>query len=107
MTAKEARDRNAETTPSRMAETTPPTPTPDYSVHMMQSILEMQRTLGGLSHGLETLTDQVKDNDKKLDRIALVVYAASAIVAILGTIGGVVLRGAWDLIEPILKTHIH
>ena len=93
--------------PQEFGATTPQTfPGQNYDF-TLQAVYEMKGTLGELKKGIETLTEQVKENDKKLDRIALVVYAASAVVAILGTIGGFVLRGAWDIIAPILKEHIH
>jgi hypothetical protein len=67
----------------------------------------MRGTLGELTQAIKTLTEQVKENDKKLDRISHVVYAVGAVVTVLGTIAGVILREAWVLIEPILKQHFH
>lgn len=107
MTAREDRERGKETSPGRLPDTTPevfPGKTYDFT---LQAVYEMKGTLGELKKGIENLTEQVKENDKKLDHIALVVYAAGAVIAILGTIGGFILRGAWDIIAPILKEHIH
>jgi hypothetical protein len=63
--------------------------------------------VGELTQAIKSLTEQVKDNDKKLDHISHVVYAVGAVVTVLGTIAGVILREAWTLIEPILKAHFH
>src|SRR5579863_3029315 len=107
MSAREDRERSREGPPQRMAETTPPEyPSRDYAFPTLQAVIEMQKTLGQLGQAIHTLTEQVKDNDKKLDKIALVVYSAGAVIAVLGTIGGFIVKGAWDLIEPILKAHI-
>jgi hypothetical protein len=108
MTAREDRERGKETTtPGRLPDTTPEVYPGKIYDFTLQAVYDMKGTLGELKKGIETLTEQVKDNDKKLDRIALVVYAASAVAAILCTIGGVILKAAWEIIAPILKEHIH
>ena len=84
--AREARDRSAETTPSRMAETTPPGPPPDYGVHMMHSILEMQRALGGLENAVKNLDNQSKEDGNKLDQIGKDVHAAKVVIGVVGTL---------------------
>jgi hypothetical protein len=107
VTPREGRDRGQEGPPQKFGETNPqgfPGQNYDFT---LQAVYEMKGTLGELKNGIATLTEQVKENDKKLDHIALVVYAAGIVVAILGTIGGFIIRGAWDIIAPILKEHIH
>ena len=67
----------------------------------------MQGTLGKLEQAIHGLSEQVKDNDKKLDHISHVVYAVGAVVTVLGTIAGFILKAVWDVVEPILRTHLH
>ena len=91
--------------PESFGETTPQFPGQNYDF-TLQAVYDMKGTVHELKNGIATLTEQVRDNDKKLDRIARVIYGAGAVLAVLGAIGGIVLRGAWDIIEPILKEHI-
>lgn len=84
--AKESQ-RGTERTPSGVVETTPPSTTPmlDYSF-TLQAIMEMQKTLGGLSSDIRHLTDTVKEHDGKIDKLSHKVYAATAIVTVLWAI---------------------
>jgi hypothetical protein len=106
MTAREDKERR-DTSPGRLPDTTPdafPGKSYDFT---LQAVFEMKGTLGELTQAIKGLTEQARDNDKKLDHISHVVYAVGAVVTVLGAIAGVILREAWVLIEPILKAHFH
>jgi hypothetical protein len=108
MTPKEREERERrEVNPPRLPDTTPtvyPGQTYDFT---MQMIFDMKGSLGELTQSIKTLTDESKENSKKLSHISHVVYAVGAVVTVLGTIAGVILREAWGLILPILKSHFH
>lgn len=107
MTPREERERSREGTPSRLPDTTPPVfPGSQYDF-ILQAVFDMRGAVGELTQSIRTLTDQVKENDKKLDHISHVVYAVGTVVTVLGAIGGVILREVWVLILPILKEHFH
>jgi hypothetical protein len=107
MSPREDRERGRETTPQRMAETNPPAvPTSDYSF-TLQAVFEMQKTVGQLMQGVETLTHESRENSKKLNHISHVVYAVGAVVTVIGGIAGFVLRGVWEVVAPLLQSHLH
>lgn len=105
VTPREEKERGRAGPPQKFGETNPQFPGQNYDF-TLQAVYEMKGTLGELKNAIASLTEQVKDNDKKLDRVALVIYAAGAVLAVFGAIGGFVLRGAWEIIAPILKEHI-
>jgi hypothetical protein len=102
MTAREEKDRGQQTTPSRMAQTTPPVPPPDYGVHMMQSILEIQRSLGGVENAVKNLESTTKGHGDKLDQIGKDVHAAKVTFGVVGAI----IVGAAALIGWVVTTYI-
>jgi|SRR5665213_726054 len=97
-------DREA-TSPKSFAETTPKTfPGSDYSF-TLQAVFEMQGRLGRLEQAIETLTEQQRDNNKKIEHFGKVIYAATAIVVFFGPLAGVIISKVWDLVFPLVKTH--
>jgi hypothetical protein len=102
MSTREERDRSRETTPSRLPDITPPAPAPDYGVHLMQSILEIQRSLGGLEHAVVSLEVRSKEHDSKLDQIGKDVHAAKVTMGVVGAI----IVGAAAFIGWIVTTYI-
>jgi hypothetical protein len=104
MTAKERRDPEP-TSPKSFAETTPTAfPGSDYSF-TLQAVFEMQGRLGRLEQAVETLTDQQKDNNTKIQHMEKVIYAATVIVIFVGPLIGVIISKVWELIFPLLKPH--
>jgi hypothetical protein len=77
-----------ESGPPRMPSGNPPihASSADYSLATMQVVMEMQKTLGGLTQAVNTLTDQHKDQAAKLNKIEKQIYAFIAIVFVLGAI---------------------
>ncbi len=76
------RDREA-TTPGRLPDTTPPVyPSGDYS-YILEVVMAMQKSMGGVEQAVKTLGDDAKEAKKKLDRISHIIYAAG----VVGTIG--------------------
>ena len=92
-----------ETTPQRLPDTTPQVyPGQNYDF-TLQAVFEMQKTMGQLTQAIQTLTEEAKESKKTLSRISHIIYGATAVLVVLGTITGWVLSKAWDLIEPLIK----
>ena len=74
-------------TPPRMPDTTPPSyPSSDYS-YILEIVMGMQRTLGQVEQAVKTLTEDSRENRKKIDRLSHIIYAAG----VVGTIGVAIL----------------
>ena len=86
MTAREEKDRSRDVVPSRLPDVTPPLAAPDYGLHLMQSILEIQRSLGGLEHAVVSLEVRSKEQGDKLDHLVKDVYAAKIVVSVVGAL---------------------
>src|SRR6478735_6459026 len=76
--------------PSRLPSVEPPAPasSSDYSLATLQTVMEMQKAIGGLTQAVNTLTDQQKEQGKKLSHIEKQIYAAIAVIAIAAAIIG-------------------
>jgi hypothetical protein len=109
VTSREERERGSrEGPPQRFGETTPPGLQADYSVFTVQTVLEMQRTLGGIETAIKNLEERSKEHSGKLDQIGKEVYAAKVVVGVVG--GLIVLAGAfigWVIYEllPYFVSH--
>ena len=66
-------------------------------------LMELQRTVGELSQSVETLARQSKEHDKKLDRISHRIYAAVAVLTILGAALLWLLNAVSDEIVAVVK----
>jgi hypothetical protein len=60
--------------------------------------MEMQKTVGQLTQAVNTLTDQQKEQAKKLDAISHKIYAAIAVLVAIGAILTFFAKGINDLI---------
>ncbi len=69
--------------PRQMAETTPPNMGVDQHSWILQSVMEMQKNVGQLTQAVGTLTEQTKEQGKKLDSISHRIYAGSVILGLL------------------------
>lgn len=105
MSSKEERERGREGTPPRLPEITPPVFPGRSFDFTLQGIFEMQKTLGELTQAIKTLTEESKESRKTLSRLSHIIYAAGAVITVLGVIGGWVLGKVWELLVPILQTH--
>jgi F0F1-type ATP synthase assembly protein I len=68
----------------------------------MQSILEMQRSLGGVENAVKNLESATKGHGDKLDQIGKDVHAAKVTMGVVGAI----IVGAAALIGWIVTTYI-
>lgn len=113
--AKAGKDPSTEASPpKKYIETTPPSyPSYDPS-HILQSVIEMQKSIGMLTQAVTTLTEESKKNSEKLDKISHKIYAAQVVIGIAG--GGLALIGSglfilfckiWDAISPIIQLKPH
>jgi hypothetical protein len=64
-------------------------------------VLELQRTVGQLNEAVGTLKEHSKQQSEKLDRLNLRIYAASAVLVVLGSILGFLLNKGVDLLIQI------
>lgn len=95
-------------TPERLAVGRPGVPgLGDHAGLILTTVMELQRSVGGLINAVETLTTRVDESSKKLDTISHRVYAAGAIIVIvLGAMGWVIDK-AWGVVFDLLKAHVH
>jgi hypothetical protein len=78
------REAGPPTTPQRFPETTPPTyPGSDYSF-ILQGVFEIQKSMGKMEQAVQTLSDQQKEQGKKLDALSHKIYAAIAVMLFIG-----------------------
>jgi hypothetical protein len=94
----------SESGPPKMPSTNPPYPGSDYSF-TLQAVMEMHKTLGGLTQAVNTLAEQQKEHGIKLENIGKDVHGARVALKIFATIGiglativGWILARAWDII---------
>ena len=104
----EEQKQSPKSTPERLAVGTPGVPgLGEHSGLILQTVMELQRSVGGLIQGVETLTTRVEEQGKKLETISHRMYAAAAIIVLtLGAMGWVIDK-AWSLIFDLVKAHIH
>jgi len=114
MTERESRRARSEgtgTTPGTLGSTNPPLANAsDYSLATLQTVMDMQQTLGQLKQAVATLTEQQKDHTAKLETIGKDVHTGKVALRVIGVVavgvGGLVawiLARAWDV---ILKSYI-
>jgi uncharacterized protein YoxC len=64
----------------------------------LQTVFELQKTVGQLTQAVTTLTDQQKEFSKKLDRISHQMYAAIVIILLIGAVLTFFSKGINDVI---------
>lgn len=91
-------------TPGRLPDVTPSTGGADYSAHVLQAVMEMQRSLGALDAKVERLIGDVATQGERLDglrlKMALFAGGGAVIGALIGTLIAVVSAIPWDKIFP-------
>jgi hypothetical protein len=89
-------------------DTTPPVQASDYTVHTVQTVLEMQRTLGGVEASIKHLEERSKEYGTKLEQIGRDIHAAKIvggfIVLVAGFLGFVV-HELIPLVTTLIKPH--
>ena len=94
--------------PPVFPETTPPklqATSTDYGQFAFQTAMELQKAVGQLQEAVGTLKEQGKQHSEKLDKISLRIYAASAVIVVLGTIIGFLLNKGVDLLIQLTNHH--
>lgn len=78
-------------TPPRAFDTTPPPPPSGDYTYTVEIVMRMQETMGGLKEAVSELKDSIKEikteqkeQTKKLESISNKIYAAVAIIALIG-----------------------
>ena len=78
----------------------------DYSF-TLQAVLELQKSVGQLQEAVGTLKEQGKQHAEKLDKISLRIYAATAVLIVLGTIIGSLANKGVDLLIQLKAASSH
>jgi len=90
-------------TPKEIPEITPQRyPMTDYSF-TLQAIMEMQKTIGGLSEAVGTLKNLTEKQGEKLDKISHRIYAATVVI----TIALPILAFLANLVAPTVLAALH
>lgn len=73
--------------PPRYPETTPPPnfPSGDYT-YVLEIVMNMQHTMGKLTEAVNGLKENQAEQRKKLDRISHQIYAAIAVLTLIGAV---------------------
>lgn len=75
---------------------------PDYGLHVLQSVMEMQRTLGSIESKVDRLCDDVQGHGKKIDAVRLRIAWVTGVCAAMGAMFALlafVLKGIpWSVI---------
>jgi hypothetical protein len=74
------------TTPEGFPTTAPQFPSGDYS-YTLEVCMQMQKTLGQVEQAVKTLTDDFREERKKVNRLSHIIYAAG----VVGTISVAIL----------------
>ena len=90
--------------PRRFAETPPPSyPDTVDRTYLVETLMQMQSTLGELKAAVQHLTGELKTQARTLNRISHVIFAAGVVIAIVLSIGGFFLNKIWDVLIAALK----
>jgi hypothetical protein len=100
-------NRTKQTTPDVLPSTTPPAytagGTSDYSF-VLPTLMELQREVGKLTQAVSTVSDELKEQRSKLDKISRQVYAAVVVLVVVGAILSFFAKGINDIIVHRLET---
>lgn len=89
----------------KFPETTPPVRTTVEQSFPLLAVMELQRAVGKLDEAVGTLKEQGKQHSEKLDKISLRIYAATAVLLVLGTILGFLVNKGVDLLIQLTGQH--
>jgi hypothetical protein len=76
---------------------------PDQHSFMLQSIMEMRESLGGLKQAVHDLSEQSRANNKKVQSLSHQIYAAGAVVAAIGILLGFLAPHFWDFAVSVFQ----
>lgn len=92
------KDRQSKGTPENYPVTSPGVPgTGEHAGLILTTVMELQRTVGGLVNAVESLTSRADEQGKKVDKISQQIYAAIAVVTVIGGVALFILNKIWDL----------
>jgi hypothetical protein len=74
----------------------------DYSF-TLQAVMELQKTVGQLAEGIDSLIRRVDQESSILSKISHQIYAAWAVLVVLGIIGGFAVNHLWT---PMAKLFV-
>ncbi len=95
---------HTDSTPGQFPEVVPPSYAETVQTGwVVESMMQVQQTLGELKATTKYLTDASNKQGAKLDRISHIVFAAGVVLAIILTIGGFLLNKIWDGMVILLK----
>ena len=93
-------------TPGRLPDVTPQQiqPAPDYGLHTLQAVIEMQKSLGMLTAKVDRLVDDVSSQGDKIDglrtKLVWMTGAGAAVGALIGALIAVLNAVPWDRLLP-------
>lgn len=80
------RESGVPTIPQQFPATTPTVyPGSDYSF-ILQGVFDIQKSIGKLEQAVQTITDQQREQGKKLDALSHKVYAAISVIVFIGAV---------------------
>jgi hypothetical protein len=101
--AKSKTESGRETTPKSFPEVPPSTYTESVgSAWLMESVMQMQQSVGELKATVGHLTTASDRQATKLDSISHRIYAAGVVLAVLLSIGGFFMNKIWDGVVTIM-----
>jgi len=80
-------------------------PGPNYDF-ILQCVFDMQKTVGQLTQAVNTLTDQQKTLSEKIDKISHKIYAAIAVLVLIGAIFSYFAKTVNDIITHRIEAPI-
>ena len=95
-------DTSRDTTPERFPEVAPPYGAAVSGMHLVESMMQIQQSIGELKSEVRHLKEASDGQSKKLDRISHVIFAAGVVIAILLAIGSFFLNKMWEGIFALL-----
>jgi hypothetical protein len=98
---------------SLQADSTAPTQSPEIapshreavgSAWLMESVMQMQQSVGELRATANYLKSASDKQGAKLDRISHIIFASGVVLAMVLALGGFILNKIWDGVFTLLKT---
>jgi hypothetical protein len=84
-----------------LARQRPPSEGEEHSF-TLQAVMELQKAVGHLTARIDELVKKVENQSDKLNSISHQIYAAWAILILLGIVGGFLLNHLWDPMTRLL-----
>ena len=106
--ARSSKETGRETAPTKFPEVTPSAYADSVgSTWLMESVMQMQQSIGELKATVHHLTTASDKQSAKLDSISHRIYAAGAVITLVIAVGGFFLSKIWDGVFTLLKAASH